>query len=412
MTKRVLLDGNLLEKFKAVFGQDVDQNNFYIMQVKALSSEPISKPGSIYDGATDSPELLREIADHINNPENNVSMHLMHDTQAISIGRWFAADFVYDSDKSYVLAYGAMLENEENKSYIDKIENSILDEVSVNFIPKQAKCSECGFDYLGDDADIENFIDRTCPNGHVIGKDGVHLENSGLEAFYEISLVNQGAAKRAKILPQKGKFDSENLLRLAASGFNQSMLLCSFNNKMEKEMDKETEAKLAQLEANVAELEEKLSEAEKAKEDLEQQVKDIEAAKSESDKAKEDAEQAKADAEQAKADAEQAKADAEAKVEKVKEEAEAEKEEADKRVEATMAFLKKEVKKVLIASGSEEVEVPEDLDGISKLLEDKQAILASLIPAGGVADGALKSKAKDKISAKLAADRLSAFQVN
>ena len=401
MTKRVLLEGNLLEKFKAVFGQDIDQNNFYVMQVKALSSEPISKPGSIYDGAVNSPELLREIADHINNPENNVSMHLMHDIQAISIGRWFAADFVYDSDKSYVLAYGAMLENEENKSYIDKIENSIIDEVSVNFIPKQAKCSECGFDYFGDDADIENFIDRTCPNGHIIGKDGVHLENSGLEAFYEISLVNQGAAKRAKILSQKGKFDSENLLRLAASGFNPSMLLCSFNNKMEKEMDKETEAKLTQLEASVAELEEKLSEAEEAKKALEEEKAGLEQKLKETEEAKAEAETAKEEAEAGKAEAETAK-----------EEAEAGKAEANERIEATMAFLKKEVKKVLIASGSEEVEVPEDLDGISKLLEDKQAILASLIPAGGVADGALKSKAKDKVSAKLAADRLSAFQVN
>jgi hypothetical protein len=40
-------------------------------------------------------------------------------------------------------------------------------------------------------------------------------------------------------------------------------------------------------------------------------------------------------------------------------------------------FLRAEVKKVLVASSSEE-EVPEDLDGISKLLGEKQKILASL----------------------------------
>jgi chromosome segregation ATPase len=51
--------------------------------------------------------------------------------------------------------------------------------------------------------------------------------------------------------------------------------------------------------------------------------------------------------------------------------------------EAVVEFLRAEVKKVLVASSSEE-EVPEDLDGISKLLGEKQKILASLIPAGGV----------------------------
>ena len=73
--------------------------------------------------------------------------------------------------------------------------------------------------------------------------------------------------------------------------------------------------------------------------------------------------------------------------------------------------LKKEIEKVLVASGETNLNVPEDLDGMSKLLSDRQQILASLVPAGGVSVPASGKNGMEKLVCGYTEEQLKAFQV-
>ena len=73
-----------------------------------------------------------------------------------------------------------------------------------------------------------------------------------------------------------------------------------------------------------------------------------------------------------------------------------------------------EVKKVMVALNKTDVEVPENLDGISKLLNDSQATLAAAIPVGGLSQPAMKetkTSVRGIFAAGFTKAQLSAFQV-
>lgn len=398
MTKQVIMDQELLSKFKAKFGEEVDPNNFYIIPVRAVSTEPIHQ-NTIYDGAVPSESIIRELADIVNFTDENVGVLIMHDSEKLNVGRVFAAS-VKDEGGVYSLrAHLAILKTDETQSLIAKIENNVLDEVSVGFRPSHAKCNKCGFDYLGDEATFENWFNQTCPEGHTIGVDGCHLELFGVDWFGEISIVNRGAAHRAKILDrEKAQYKQEDMHKLAASAKDAEIFVATFIQKMEKPMNLEEQN--AKLQAELAEMKKAL--------DLSEKVKGLEASLSEANEtlAAKDAEIASLmeEKETATASAEGVIAEKDAEIaakaeEIVKKETE---------LSEVKEFLRAEVAKVLVASGKNDVEVPEDLDGISKLLSENQQILASLIPAGGVSTSATTKVQK---TAGYTDEQLKAFQV-
>ena len=97
----------------------------------------------------------------------------MHNDDDLNIGRAFSARLAIDDNNSTAMyATCAILRDEESDKVINKIENNVLDEVSVQFLSEHAYCSECHWDYMGEDATFENWWDKTCANGHVIGVDG------------------------------------------------------------------------------------------------------------------------------------------------------------------------------------------------------------------------------------------------
>lgn len=123
------------------------------------------------------------------------------------------------------------------------------------------------------------------------------------------------------------------------------------------------------MQAEMAELKKKL--------DLSEKVKELEAALSEK--------------EAAIAEKEQEVFDKAAEVESEKEAHNAEVKdlnnklsEAKEENKTILAFLQEQVKKVALAAGKKDVEVPSDLGGISAMLEENQQLLATLVPAGGV----------------------------
>lgn len=401
MTKSVTITPELETKFRAKFGEDTDINKFYIIKVRAVSTEPIHQ-GTIYDGATLSESSIDELQHIVNFTDENVGVLTQHDSEKLNVGRVFAAEVAREGEASVLYAHMAILRTDDTESLIEKIENNVLDEVSVSFTPRHAICSMCDFDYMGEDATWEHWITQTCPEGHTIGKDGCHLKLNGVKSFTEISIVNRGAATKPKILDRASYSESE-LKQLAASGEHPEMFVATFRQKMELKMDPNIENVELTAEQKIAELEAKNAEMQKAL-DLNEKVKSLEsenaghlekiaALTAENEKFKNDLEASVKESEEKIAELSAAKAEQETKLSEA------------------LAFLKKEIEKVLVASGETNLSIPEDLDGMSKLLSEHQQILASLVPAGGVSVPAGSSTEANRLIAGYTEEQLKAFQV-
>lgn len=403
MTKQVEMTDELLSKFRGKFGEEVNVDNFYMFECRALSTEAVHQ-GTIYDGATVDTGILASMADKINNSDENIGIHIMHNDDDLNIGRAFSARMGIDENGTSALyATCAILKDDESNKVINKIENNVLDEVSVQFLSEHAYCSECHWDYMGEDASFENWWDKTCANGHTIGVDGCHLELEGLANFSEISIVNRGAAKNPKILSQKKRslFGEGELMSLAASGKSPEFLVATFYNKLENVM-KENEnvalsaEQVADMQAELAELKQKL--------DLSEKVKALETSLSEK-------EQILADKENevnSLNDAHKAEVDGLNEAHKAEvDELNAELSTVKEQNEAMLKFLQEEVKKVALAAGKKDVEVPSDLGGISAMLNENQQLLATLVPAGGRSQGMNFSEEDDEFNSV----KLKSYQV-
>ncbi len=417
MSKELILNDELLKKFKAKFTEKAEPSDFYCFKARAFSTEPLTYTG-IYDGATAVPATLYEMADLINNSNENIGVLELHDSRDLSLGRCFSAEVFNEGTVHSLQVCMAILRTAETEDIIKKIDLGVLDEVSVSIVPRHARCSACEFDYMGPDATFDNYFECTCPNGHKIGVDGVHCILEGIDNFSEISVVNRGAAENPKILDNERR-EAYVYKLAAAKGFKnvdkRKVLICSL--KMEDTMDEEkieasetkeapaTEAPATEeaktQEAPGTELSAELSEAKaeierlKAQCDLQTKLTAAEAAIKEKD--------------EKIAAIEASLKEKDDEIAKLKEELEASKaslsasEESGKK---TMEFLKSEVKKVLVASGSKE-EIPEDLNGISEMLGKNQQLLATLIPAGG----ASKQFYSSHKQSKTASGELEAYQV-
>lgn len=388
MTKQIDMNEELLSKFKGKFGEEVNPANFYIFECRALSTESVHQ-GTIYDGAVNDSGILYSMADKINNTDENIGIHIMHNDMDLNIGRAFSARVAVDENGSTAIyATCALLHDEETDKVINKIENNVLDEVSVNILPEHAYCSECHWDYMGEDASFENWWDKTCANGHTIGVDGCHLELEGLTNFSEISIVNRGAAKNPKILSQKKRslFNEGELMGLAASGKSPDYLVATFYNKMENKMKENENLTLSAeevegMKAELAELKKQL--------DLGEKVKELEVSLSEKDEALKEKEEALNSKDEELNQKEEAH---KAEVDKLNEELSTVKGEKDE----ILKFLQEQVKKVALAAGKKDVEVPSDLGGISAMLNENQQLLATLVPAGGVSKSVNYSEETNK----------------
>lgn len=379
MTKQIEMTEELKQKFAEKFGEDTDSSKFYIFECRAFSTEAVHQ-GTIFDGATADQSILNGMADKINNTNENIGIHVMHNDNDLNIGRAFSARLAVDDNGHTALyAYCAILRDETSDSIINKIENNVLDEVSVQFVAEHAYCSECHWDYMGEDSTFENWWDKTCANGHTIGVDGCHLEMEGLANFSEISIVNRGAAKNPKILSQKKRsfFSEGELMSLAASGKTPEFLVATFNSKLENIMTDKTNVSLSaeQVEAMKAELAEM-----KKQLDLGEKIKGLEATLSEK--------------EAVVSEKEAALAEKEAELKELNEKLSA----AESEKKAVLEFLQEQVKKVALAAGKEKVEVPSDLGEISAMLSENQQILATLVPAGGVSKGMIGADENSKFN--------------
>ena len=215
MSKRIQITDEIRERMKLVFGENINTEDYVVFDARAISTEEISKEGTIFDKAVPTTKFLNECYNFVSNPSENIGIHLMHNDYELNIGRVFDVKLKQESTgvTAMYIRFAMLKSDKDAEQAITKIEGGLLDEVSIGFSASSAKCSVCGFDFFDNDLTEEEryelIFSQQCPEGHQIGKDGCHLVLDGCKKFREVSIVNRGAAHRAKI--QKEAVLSETL---------------------------------------------------------------------------------------------------------------------------------------------------------------------------------------------------------
>lgn len=208
-------------------------SNIAVFEATALTTLPVSKRGSIYNGAVHSISFLKEMASFLQGEGNFVPLHTLHlQGVELPVGRVFYGDTIDANGVGELrVQFFVTLSDEEGATLAGRLDNGTINEVSVQILPKHLNCSQCGYDYLDTENQKANpwaIYDRTCPNDHTVGVDGVHVLPNGLARFFELSLVSLGAAQGTKIIPASRarlSADNEDLQRLAANGVAPEMAI-------------------------------------------------------------------------------------------------------------------------------------------------------------------------------------------
>lgn len=233
--KHLEITDAMLAQVSKLAGSAILADDIVVFEATAAGTRPVKQLGSMYDGARITRDTLVRMASALNSGEQSVPLHANHETRSqLPIGRVFQAEVITSMDGEYELRAFFYLPKTE-VALISSINLGVLDEVSVGLLTERAMCSSCGHDYFAPDADIYALFNRTCPNDHVLGVDGVHLVLDGVDTWSELSLVSRGASSRAKI-HGSDRQASASQQRLAASGIAPTAVFLSASpHQLEKE---------------------------------------------------------------------------------------------------------------------------------------------------------------------------------
>ena len=210
--------------------QGIDTAKLAVYEARILTTEPLNK-GGFYNKASFTKATLDAMAATLNSKGGALGIQVMHDMNELPIGKIFSG-LVREMDNGNFELLSMFYVLDSNTDLIAKLDSSIIDEVSVGVLPAKALCSECGFDYFGEEADFTNLYTLTCNEDHEIGVNNVHVVASGLQSFMEVSLVSKGAAKNPKILSRaKQSLSQDNAMQIAASGAPLEARLFTMNHK-------------------------------------------------------------------------------------------------------------------------------------------------------------------------------------
>lgn len=231
MAKQINKTPEIIAQMQKIAGDGVDVSNLPVFEAIAANGLPIRKRGSIYDRAVMQESTLVDLAAAIN--AGGLPLHTLHNQNGeLPVGKVFEGKVVRNGQGQPELH--VLFSVAPDSGLVASLDNGTIDEVSLGFLSAHALCSECGWDFFGDDATFLNFLDRTCANDHTIGVDGVHLNLSGLDRAYEMSLVSTGAVQNAKILsPSQAKLGGEVGQRLAANGLDLNATVLFLHGKLE-----------------------------------------------------------------------------------------------------------------------------------------------------------------------------------
>jgi hypothetical protein len=215
--KQIPITAQVMERMRAAFGDEADLSGYAVFEAVALNTRPIRKSfPKVWKGAQHTPSYLHQMREQL--ARESVPFQVMHDSSELPLGRVFAGTVTPEGQLAVQFAINPA---GEGKELIEKINAGTVDQVSIAALAKHVECSECGWDFMGDDADIMNFFTGECGNkkcGAVMGEEGAHAKISGLDSWFELSAVGKGGAEGAFILgPSKSNFDNGAYQRLAAS---------------------------------------------------------------------------------------------------------------------------------------------------------------------------------------------------
>ncbi len=365
----------LAQLIKDRVGQDVDPTNFAVFEAIALNTKPLpGKDGTLHERAVVAPVTLRQMADHIKNG-GHLPLISDHQLSGEPKGRVFDAELLFNNVNDIELRVLFYLDPTEGR-LIAKLNAGSLDEVSVSFFPTQFLCSECGWDYLGPDAEYDNFFEKTCANGHTIGEDGVHADLVGLSDFIEVSLVARGAADQPRII---GKSDSKlqpaSSMRLAAHADFKDRLIVQASRGEDPVSNFDPTALVTELSEAKADV--KILKA--AKETADATITSL---TSERDAATTKVTELEGQLEAAQA--ELAKAQSESKADEAA---------------AAVTFLQSVLSKVLVAAGKEAPkaeDLPSTVADLEKQIKEHTSDLTAILPVGGVSKPTNSGEGDDK----------------
>ena len=376
--KRLPLTPELIADIKAAVGQDVDVNDSYaVFESISLNTLPLpGKDGGLFEKARVSFLTLKQMVDSINSGNHLPLIH-GHDMSSIPVGRVFKAGLTLDEGGNAVLRTLWYIDPTE-ADLAAKVDAGSLDEVSVQFLASQILCSECEFDYRGDEATWANFRDRTCANGHEIGKDGVHVRLVGLSVFTELSLVTRGAASKPKIIGKSESKLAAPLQALAAKGFEvDELFVAASRGELKVDLtavlarNEEIVTENVTLKASVTSLTAERDTATAALEEANTRIAELEAAAGEDDSA-------------------------------------AALEAATTELTAARDFLVELATKLATAAGETEFAAPESIADLKASIEKHNTELSAILPIGGAA---ASTRTKDgQAGVKFNASAASAFR--
>lgn len=232
-------------------GNEIDFDGIAVYETRTINTRTLRKRGGLYQGARTDKSVLEEMVASLNSSSEGVPMHLMHETQALNVGKAFRAKMSQASDGHFEVVSQFYVPLTE-VALVGRLDTGAVDQVSVGLLAKQVKCSHCDYDWR--QAGMREIMDLTCKNGHTIAKDGVHVVSTGgLEKWFELSLVDTGAATDARITSaQASQFiDSEDVYKLAANNQNQHgttpILVANLSEIFSEELNDMDEAKVNEL---------------------------------------------------------------------------------------------------------------------------------------------------------------------
>lgn len=286
--KRVKITPKIEAQIRAgVDDPQADVSNFAVYESRTLTTEALNASG-LFRGGRVSVGTLEDMVASLNKQGGAIPLQVMHDTDVLPVGKIFHGETKLMENGETEIRSLFYVSPSQDKLIAD-IEASVIDEVSVGFRPEHIYCSECGFDYLSEDATFSNIYTATCNEDHTIGQSGVYGRLVGLKSWMEVSLVGKGAAKNPKILSRaKQSLGQEAVDRLAASGkpleastvsahYKLEASASANNNKGDLEMDEKLMAQLTAKIEEVATVKAELKQKDEAKAAVDAKVTELEA---------------------------------------------------------------------------------------------------------------------------------------
>ncbi len=358
--KRVQLNSTIENHARRALGADVDLNSIVIFEASALNTQPLRKRHPLYFGARVDRSMLYEMAASL--ASESVPVHVEHVRgEGLPFGRVFHGEVLENGAESELRTL-FFVDASETEA-IAKIENGTVDQVSVSILPKKVLNSKSGFDYLGPEATFEHIMTGTDPEGNTLNEDGVYARLVNLDAFFEMSLVGQGAARNARIVRREESHFGPSFQKLAASGVDPNALVLVATSETQK-MD--LTALIADLTDRKVELQNKTTEIA----GLNTQVATLSTEKAALEARL--AELADVPAALEAKDAEIATLSTD-------------KTAVETNLSAAVEALKDVAKKVLVASGNLEPTIPDSVEDLAALIASTETGLAAVLVAGGKA---------------------------